>query len=76
MNKGNRMTTIENKKKKSGGMAQDFLMRMGVLGELLSFLWRRKLYWMLPMIITLLLFAVIIVIGSSSPAGVFVYSLF
>jgi len=70
------MTTVETKKKKNSGTAQDFLMRMGVLGELLAFLWKRKLYWMLPMVITLLLFAVIIVIGSSSPAGVFVYSLF
>jgi hypothetical protein len=70
------MTTIENKKKKNGGVAQDFLMRMGVLGELLAFLWKRKLYWMLPMIISLLLLAVIIVTASSTPAGVFIYSLF
>lgn len=70
------MTTIEKKKKKNGGMAQDFLMRMGVLGELLAFLWKRKLYWMLPMIISLLLLAVIIVTASSTPAGVFIYSLF
>lgn len=63
-------------KKKNGGMLQDFFLRMGVLGELLAFLWKRKLYWMLPMIITLLLFAVVIVLGSSTPVGVFVYSLF
>ncbi len=62
--------------KKNGGMLQDFFLRMGVLGELLAFLWKRKLYWMLPMIVTLLLFAVVIVLGSSTPVGVFVYSLF
>ena len=32
---------------------QDFFMRLGVLGELLAFLWKRKLYWMLPLVITL-----------------------
>ncbi|MCY3780470.1 MAG: DUF5989 family protein [Chloroflexi bacterium] len=55
---------------------QDFFMRLGVLGELLAFLWKRKLYWMLPMVITLLVFALLIVVGGSSPAGVFIYTLF
>lgn len=54
----------------------DFFMRMGVLGELLAFLWRRKLYWLIPMVVTLLLFAVIIILGSSGPGGVFIYTLF
>lgn len=55
---------------------QDFFMRLGVLGELLAFLWKRKLYWMLPLVITLLVFALVIMFGSASPAGVFIYSLF
>lgn len=55
---------------------QDFFMRLGVLGELLAFLWKRKLYWMLPMVITLLVFALLIMLGSASPAGAFVYTLF
>lgn len=61
--------------KKTDGVT-DFLMRMGVLGELLAFFWRRKLYWLIPMMVTLLLFAVIIVLGGTTPAGVFIYSLF
>ena len=56
--------------------AQDFLMRLGVLGELLSFLWKRKLYWMLPMVIVLVVFALLIVAGSATPAGAFIYTLF
>ena len=54
----------------------DFFMRMGVLGELLAFLWKRKLYWMLPMVITLLVFALLIVVGGSSPLSPFIYTLF
>lgn len=65
------VTQQPRKKKKNNS----FLMRMGILGELLGFLWRRKLYWLIPMMITLLLFAVIIVIGSSGPGGVFIYTL-
>ena len=51
-------------------------MRLGVLGELLAFLWKRKLYWMLPMVITLLVFALLIMLGSATPAGAFIYTLF
>ena len=55
---------------------QDFFMRLGVLGELLSYLWKRKLYWMLPMVITLIVFALLIVLGGSSPISPFIYTLF
>ena len=54
----------------------DFFMRLGVLGELLSFLWKRKLYWMIPMIVTLLVFALLIIVGSAGPGGAFIYTLF
>lgn len=55
---------------------QDFFMRLGILGELLAFLWKRKLYWMLPLVITLLVFALVIIAGSSGPAAPFIYTLF
>jgi hypothetical protein len=64
-----------NETKKTDGVT-DFLMRMGVLGELLAFFWKRKLYWLIPMMVTLLLFAVIIILGSTGPGSVFIYSLF
>ncbi len=69
------MENTEDKTKNSGGVT-DFLMRMGVLGELLAFFWRRKLYWLVPMIITLLLFAVIIILGNTGVGSVFIYTLF
>ena len=66
---------VKSNKNSPSGL-QDFFMRLGVLGELLAFLWKRKLYWMLPLVITLLVFALVIMLGSASPAGVFIYSLF
>jgi len=55
---------------------RDFLARMGILGELLQFLWRRKLYWLIPMIITLIIFAVLIILGSNPATQPFIYTLF
>lgn len=55
---------------------RDFFARMGILGELLQFLWRRKLYWLIPMIVTLILFAVLIILGSNPATSPFIYSLF
>ncbi len=70
------MTTQQKKKDDAPSGLQDFLMRLGVLGELLAFLWKRKLYWMLPMVITLLVFALLIMLGGSSPLSPFIYTLF
>lgn len=69
------MENTDNQTNKTGGIT-DFLMRMGVLGELLAFFWRRKLYWLIPMMITLLLFAIIIILGNTGVGSVFIYTLF
>ena len=63
-------------KPKNSNALNDFFMRMGVLGELLSFLWKRKLYWLIPMMLTLLVFAVIIILGNTGVGSVFIYTLF
>jgi hypothetical protein len=63
-------------KPKNSSALNDFFMRMGVLGELLAFLWKRKLYWLIPMMVTLLLFAVIIILGNTGVGSVFIYTLF
>jgi uncharacterized protein YqhQ len=54
----------------------DFTSRMGIVGELMSFLWRAKMWWLIPMVIALLLFAVIIVLASAGPGGPMIYTLF
>ena len=48
----------------------------GVVGELLGFLWQRKLWWLIPMVVVLLLFGLLLVFASSSGIGPFIYTLF
>lgn len=47
--------------------------RVGVVGELMTFLWQRKLYWLIPMIIVLLIFGLILIAGGSSVLAPFLY---
>ncbi len=54
----------------------DFTSRLGIVGELLVFLWRAKMWWLIPMVIALLIFAAIIVLASAGPAGPMIYTLF
>lgn len=56
---------------------QDLFNRMGILGELFGFLWKRKLYWLIPMVVTLLVFAILIILGGAGGAATpFIYTLF
>jgi hypothetical protein len=55
---------------------RDMIARMGILGELLQFLWRRKLYWLIPMIILLAVFIVLIILGSNPATAPFIYPMF
>ncbi|NLX08437.1 MAG: hypothetical protein GXY36_02155 [Chloroflexi bacterium] len=50
--------------------------RLGILGELFSFLWAAKMWWLIPMIIALIIFAIVIVFGSASGGGPLIYTLF
>lgn len=50
--------------------------KLGIAGELLAFLWDRKLWWMIPMVSVLLAFGIVIVVGSSTGVGPFIYTLF
>jgi hypothetical protein len=52
------------------------LAKIGVFGELLGFLWKRKLWWMIPMIVFLVILGFLIVFSQSSAIAPFIYSLF
>jgi hypothetical protein len=54
------------------GMASN----MGVVKELLGFLWQRKLWWLIPMVFVLLLFGLLMIFASASGIGPFIYTLF
>jgi hypothetical protein len=55
---------------------RDFAGRLGILGELLLYLWAARLWWMIPMIILLILTAILIFLGSTGSGGSLVYTLF
>ena len=52
------------------------LVNFGVAGELLQFLWQRKLWWLIPMVTVLIVFALLLVFASASGVGPFIYTLF
>lgn len=56
--------------------AQGVRTRLGIAGELLSFLWQRRLWWLLPMVLVLLVFGGLLVTAQSSALGPFIYTLF
>ena len=58
------------------GMLSTLRMRFGILGELFAFLWAAKMWWLIPMIVALIAFALLIVLGSASGGGPLIYTLF
>lgn len=52
------------------------LTNTGVVGEIIQFLWARKMWWLIPMVTVLLLFGLLLVFASSSGVAPFIYTLF
>ena len=50
--------------------------RIGIVGRLLEYLWRERLWWMIPVIVILLLFGALILFSQSSAVAPFIYTLF
>jgi uncharacterized membrane protein len=50
--------------------------RFGIIGELFSFFWSNKRWWLVPMLVTLFLLGVVIVLAQSSAIAPFIYTLF
>lgn len=63
---------VSKKRRKSGG----FLTQLETIGELLRFMWARKLWWMIPMILVLVLFAALLIFAQGSAIAPFIYTLF
>ena len=57
-------------------MLEGMKARLGIVGELFAFLWQRKLWWLLPMIVMLLVFGVLLVLAQGSAIAPFIYTLF
>ena len=57
-------------------MFKKFLLKSGVAKELLQYLWKERLWWMIPAITVLILLGILMVFAQSSPAAPFIYTLF
>jgi hypothetical protein len=50
--------------------------KLGVVGELFSFLWKNKRWWLIPVMVVLVGIGLILIFTQSSAIGPFIYSLF
>ena len=50
--------------------------RLRIAGGLLVFLWRRKVWWMIPLVAVLLVLSVLVMFGQSSAISALLYSIF
>jgi drug/metabolite transporter superfamily protein YnfA len=57
-------------------IGKTFVSKLGIFREFLSFLWQRKLWWMIPMVVFLVLFGILLIFTQSSGIAPFIYSLF
>ena len=55
---------------------RDLSGKLGIAGELIAFLWHRKMWWAIPPVLVLLLLGILITVGSATGVGPFVYTLF
>ena len=59
-----------------GNFFRGMMTNTGVVGEVIRFLWVRKLWWLIPMVTVLLLFGLLLIFASSSGVAPFIYTLF
>ena len=50
--------------------------RFSTAGQLFSFFWDNKRWWLTPILITLVVFAVLLILAQSSAIAPFIYSFF
>jgi hypothetical protein len=46
------------------------------VAELMRFLWLRRLWWLIPFVVTLLLIGTLLLLGQATGVGPFIYTLF
>lgn len=50
--------------------------KLGILGQLMVFMWRKKLWWMIPIVLVMVLFGLLLVFAQGSGLAPFIYTLF
>lgn len=49
--------------------------RFAILGELMVFLWEKKAWWLIPLVLLLILIGMLLVLAQSSSIAPFIYPL-
>lgn len=57
-------------------LIKGFFSRGGEAGELLQFLWKAKLWFLIPMVAVLLVFGLLLIFAQATGVAPFVYTLF
>lgn len=63
-------------KKSPAKRKQSGFVKLGIVGELLGFFWERRLWWLIPMIVVLVVFGSLMIFVQGSTIAPFVYALF
>ena len=50
--------------------------RLASVGELMRFLWKRKKWWLFPIVIALLILGTLLTLAQTSALGPFMYTIF
>lgn len=58
------------------GVMRNLKLRFGIFSELISFLWQRKLWWLIPIVVILVLLGALLIFAGSSGLAPFIYPLF
>ncbi len=56
--------------------AKNLMSGGGTAAELLQFLWARRLWWLIPFVIILLLVGTLVIVGQITGIAPFIYTLF
>lgn len=56
--------------------AKNLMSGGGTAAELLQFLWARRLWWLIPFVITLLIVGTLVIVGQVTGIAPFIYTLF
>ncbi|MFQ5409749.1 MAG: DUF5989 family protein [Anaerolineales bacterium] len=55
---------------------RSFAANAGVVGQIFKYLWKNKMWWLIPMVTVLVVFGLLLVFTSASGLGPFIYTLF
>ena len=58
------------------GTGPGLLSKASIVGELIHFLWQRKLWWMIPMFLVFLAIGLLLIVAQGSAIAPFIYTLF